>query len=51
MTRRRASVSLWVSLRLVIVLPGMAGCTTRVLNGLAPGDRLTPGQHVKIIVE
>jgi predicted Zn-dependent protease len=23
----------------------------RVLNGLAPGDRLTPGQHVKIIVE
>jgi predicted Zn-dependent protease len=23
----------------------------RVLNGLGPGDRLTPGQHVKIIVE
>jgi predicted Zn-dependent protease len=23
----------------------------RVLNGLAPTDRLTPGQHVKLIVE
>lgn len=23
----------------------------RVLNGLTPGDRLTPGEHVKIIVE
>lgn len=33
MTRRRASVSLWVSLLLVTVLPGMAGCTINPATG------------------
>ena len=33
MTRRCASVSLWISLLLVIALPGMAGCTTNPATG------------------
>ena len=60
MSRRRTSVSLWVSLLLVTVLPGMAGCTTNPATGessftgmMSESDEVRIGResHPKVLAE
>ncbi len=60
MTRRRASVSLWVSLLLVTVLPGAAGCTINPATGessftglMSESDEVRIGResHAQVLAE